>query len=45
MECYLVGEDLWEVVGGTDMYPPNNTSENADALRNDALQIQSRSLS
>jgi hypothetical protein len=33
MESYLVGEDLWEVVGGADVNPPGNTPENADALK------------
>ncbi|GAV62915.1 UBN2_3 domain-containing protein [Cephalotus follicularis] len=33
MELYLQGQDLWEVVCGTDVAPPNNTSEGQDALR------------
>lgn len=32
MEYYLVGEDLWEVIGSTDVNPPESTLENTDAL-------------
>lgn len=31
MESYLQGQDLWEIVGGSDTVPPS--SENAEALR------------
>lgn len=33
MESYLVGEDLWEVVGGHYVEAHQNTPENADALK------------
>ena len=33
MESYLVGEDLWEVVGGDDVNRLENTPENVDNLK------------
>ena len=33
MESYLVGEDLWEVVGGDDVNRPKITLENVDNLK------------
>ena len=33
MESYLVGEDLWEVVGGDDVNRLENTLENVDNLK------------
>ena len=33
MKSYLVGEDLWEVVGGDDVNPLENTLENVDNLK------------
>ncbi|GKV52289.1 hypothetical protein SLEP1_g58877 [Rubroshorea leprosula] len=33
MESYLVGEDLWDVVGGNDITAPENNEENAEAFK------------
>jgi hypothetical protein len=33
MESYLVGEDLWEVVGGGDVNPLEDAPENVDNLK------------
>eukprot|EP00268_Persea_americana_P027732 TRINITY_DN27034_c0_g1_i1.p1 TRINITY_DN27034_c0_g1~~TRINITY_DN27034_c0_g1_i1.p1 ORF type:complete len:166 (+),score=37.69 TRINITY_DN27034_c0_g1_i1:368-865(+) len=33
MESYLQGQDLWEVVSGTNVVPPNGTAESQDGAR------------
>ncbi|XP_070003476.1 uncharacterized protein [Nicotiana sylvestris] len=33
MESYLVGEDLWEVVNGSNTSPPTDASENSNARK------------
>ena len=33
LESYLQGQDLWEVVNGADVTPPNGTAETQDASR------------
>ena len=33
IESYLQGQDLWEVVSGTDVAPPNGTAESQDGAR------------
>lgn len=34
VESYLIGEDLWDVVGGAEITAPQNEEENADAFKN-----------